>query len=355
MSEARSYTARALAEVCGGRLANPAGQGETEIRRPATLDEAGPDAITWIADERYAKSLAACEAAAIIGTEALLAGEPRGIIVDDPELAMAKVLDCFSVPHERPAPGIHPSAIVHEAAVLGEGAAVGALAVVHSDVRIGPGTIIHEGVSLGRGVRIGQDCEIHDRCVIYDRCELGDRVILHAGVVIGADGFGYIFRDGRHRKLPHLGTVVIEDDVEVGANACIDRAKLGVTRIGRGSKIDNLVMSAHNVRTGPVCVLVAQVGLAGSVRLGTGVVLGGQAGITEGVDVGDGVWAGAKSMVDKDTAPGKVLLGVPARERMAALRDQARIQKLPKLLKQVAELERRVARLDAAADNREDG
>jgi len=355
MSDASSYTVGALAELCGGRLADPAGQADTKIRRVATLHEATNDAVTWVASERHAKALGVCRAAAIIGTEALLGGDRRGIIVGDPESAIAAVLDQFHIPNEPPPSGVHPTAVVHETATLGSGVAVGACAVILAEARIGENTIIHGGVSVGLGVRIGRDCRVYDRCVIYDRCEIGDRVLIHAGTVIGADGFGYIFRDGQHRKLAHLGTVVIEDDVEIGANTCIDRAKIGATRIGRGSKIDNLVQIAHNVQLGSLCVIVGQTGLSGSVCLGSGVVIGGRAGASEGVKIGDGASIAATSVAFKDIAAGQVVFGIPARDRMTVLKDQARVSKLPKLFEEVAELKRRVAELDAATNNRRDG
>ncbi|HVP09752.1 MAG TPA: UDP-3-O-(3-hydroxymyristoyl)glucosamine N-acyltransferase [Phycisphaerae bacterium] len=352
MSEPPSFTMRALAETCRGRLAEPS-RAETRITHPAFIDEADAHAVTWISEGKHAKALRASAAAAVIGTEALLAGDPRGIIVSDPELAFAQILELFGLPYEAPSPGIHPTAVVHPQAHLASGVAVGALAVIHSGAQIGENTVIHEGVSIGKDVRIGRNSAIHDRCVIYDRCEIGHNVIIHAGTVIGADGFGYIFRDGQHRKVPQIGTVIIEDDVEIGANSCIDRAKLGATRIGRGSKIDNLVMVAHNVRIGPLCVLAGQVGLSGSVRLGAGVALGGQVGISHGIRLGDGVQAGAQSGIIGDIADGEIVWGTPARERMGVLRDQARVRKLAAVFDQVAKLEQRVADLEAATDHRE--
>lgn len=354
MPDLPSYTAGQIAEVCGGRLADPARAG-LPIRAVGTLEDAGPLEVSWITAKEHAVALRGCRAAAIIGTEQLLCGDARGILVADPEAALANVLDRFLIQPERPEIGRHPSAVIHPTAQLGENVAIGACAVIHAGTTVGDGTVIHEGVSLGRGVRVGRACEIYDHCVIYDRCRLGDRVILHAGVVVGADGFGYIFREGLHRKLAHLGTVVIEDDVEIGANACVDRAKVGATIVGRGSKIDNLVMIAHNCRIGPLCLLAGQVGLAGSVRLGVGVALGGQAGVVDGMTLGDGVRVACQTGVIGDIPSGQVIMGFPARERMSVLRDQARIRKLPKLTVEIAELRRRVEELEAAADHRRSG
>ncbi len=347
MSDEPSFTVAELAEFCGGRLVAAAERGSIVIRAVAAVDAAGPDAVTWISDKQHAKQLAASGAGAVIGTETLLGGDPRGIIVDDPLTAIAAVLDRFLIPPERPEPGIHATAVVHESANLGVGVAVGAHAVVHAEAKIGDHTVLHEGVSIGRAVRIGRDCELYDHCVIYDRCELGSNVVLHAGVVVGADGFGYIFRDGGHRKFAHLGNVVIEDEVEIGVNSCVDRAKVGTTRIGRGCKIDNLVQIAHNVQLGPLCVIAAQTGIAGSARIGAGVVMAGQTGVSEGLDIGDGVKVTAGSATFRSVPAGSVVTGTPARDHMSVLRDQARVRKLQSLFDEVAALKRRVAELES--------
>lgn len=352
MPQPRNHTVQDLADLCRGKLADPA-RAETVVQQVAFIEEAGPDAVTWITEGKHAKALKTTQAAAIVGTEALLRGDRRGIIVADPELAIAQVLELFDLPQEAPPPGVHPSAIVHPGARLGPGVAVGALAFIHSGAEIGDNSVIHEGVSIGKDVRIGRNTLIYDRCVIYDRCQVGNNVIIHAGAVIGADGFGYIFREGRHRKVPQIGVVIIEDDVEIGANACIDRAKLGATRIGRGTKIDNLVMVAHNVQVGPLCLLAGQSGLSGSVRLGAGVALGGQVGIIHAVRVGDGARLCAQSGVIGDVDAGSVVLGFPARDRLTVLREQVRVKQLPALFEQVIKLEQRVANLEAAADHRE--
>jgi UDP-3-O-[3-hydroxymyristoyl] glucosamine N-acyltransferase len=354
MPSGRTITGKELADLCKGHLLAPDATSPCVIRTVSTLADASADAVSWIAEERYAKSIAASKAAVIIGSEKLLGGDPRGLLVGDPELAIAEVLDFFLLSPDAPTPGVHPTAVVHPTARLSANVAIGAHAVLLAGVHVGENSVIHEGVSLGRDVRIGKNAVIFDRVVVYDRCELGDRVIVHSGVVIGADGFGYIFRNGQHRKNAHIGTVIIEDDVEIGANSCIDRAKIGVTRIGRGSKIDNLVMVAHNVQVGPLCVLTAQTGLAGSVRLGRGVAFGGQAGATPGVYIGDGAQIAAQSGVTNDLEAGEIVFGMPAQNRVDAFRDIARVRKLSKLFEQVAELSRRVAELEAAANHPKD-
>lgn len=351
MVQPRSLTGRELADLCKGRLLSPDATAGAVIRTVSTLIDAGEDAVSWIAGNKHAKSLANSKAAIIIGSDELLAADPRGLVVNDPELAIAEVLDFFLIRAEAPPLGVHPTAIIHPTVKLDTNVAVGAHAVLLAGVHIGANSVIHEGVSLGRDVRIGRDSVIYDRVVVYDRCELGDRVIVHSGAVIGADGFGYIFRDGRHRKTAHIGTVIIEDDVEIGANTCIDRAKIGATRIGRGTKIDNLVMVAHNVQIGPLCVLAGQTGISGSVRLGTGVAMGGNSGVADGHCIGDGARIAATSVAFADVEAGEVVFGTPAQNRTTALRDQARVRRLARLFEQVTELSRRVAKLEAAADH----
>jgi len=355
MASIREFTLKEIAQVAGGKLTRVAERGEVVVRGVQSLQMAQSDMVTWISGTKHSKNFDSTEAAAIIGSEALLAGHPRGIVVADPEAAVAKILDLFDVPAEAPGAGIHPQSFVHPSAQIDPTAHIGAFAVIHADCRIGAGTIIHEGVSLGRGVEIGSQCTLFDRCVLYDRTVLGNHVILHAGVVVGGDGFGYIFRDGKHRKLAHIGNVIIEDDVEVGPNSVIDRGKLGPTLIGRGSKIDALVMIGHNVHIGPLCLLAAQAGLSGSVRLGTGVALAGQSGVVQSLSIGDQVQIGAQAGVISSVDAGETVIGFPARNSKEQFRDWARVRRLQKFYDEVAELSRRVKALEAATDHRKHG
>jgi UDP-3-O-[3-hydroxymyristoyl] glucosamine N-acyltransferase len=354
MPPLRSLTGQELADLCKGRLHSPKLTSNLMIRNVSTLVDAGEDAVSWICGNRHASALAVTKAAIIVGSEKLLDGHPCGLVVTDPELAIAEVLDYFLIPADAPAPGIHPTAVVHPTVKLETNVAVGAQAVLLAGVHIGANSVIHEGVSLGRDVRVGRDTVIYDRVVVYDRCELGDRVIIHSGAVIGADGFGYIFRNGQHRKTAHIGTVIIDDDVEIGANSCVDRAKIGATRIGRGTKIDNLVQVAHNVQLGPLCLLAGQTGISGSVRVGAGVAMGGQTGITDGLSIGDRAQIAATSNVFSDVEAGAVVFGSPAQNKTTAMRDQARVRRLGALFEKVAELSRRVAELEAAANHPND-
>ncbi|MBK8270805.1 MAG: UDP-3-O-(3-hydroxymyristoyl)glucosamine N-acyltransferase [Planctomycetes bacterium] len=284
-TEPRQFTVQEIAKLCDAKIVDQSRAAMGPILRVATLTEADQHSVSWISSSKYAGELETTKAAAVLGSAESIGSHSAGLIVSDPESAIATLLDVlYGKPHA-PAVGIHPTAVVDPSVKLAEDCAIGALATIGPGSKIGNRTLIHEGVSLGADVVIGNDCVVYDRCVIYDRCEVGNRVILHAGVVIGGDGFGYIFRDGRHRKLMHVGSVVIEDDVEVGANSCIDRGKLGATRIGRGTKIDNLVQIAHNAQIGPLSILVAQTGIAGSVTSGVGVIYGGPSGVKEGVTV----------------------------------------------------------------------
>ena len=355
MSKLRQFTVEDLAKACNGQLADPGLTSKRIISRVAPIHDAGPDAITYISAEKHAEALATTNAAAVIGTARLLGNDPRSILVDDPELAMALVLDQFYLPPAKPAIGVHPSAIVDDTATLGDGVAVGACAVIRAGVRIGDNAVIHEGVSLGGDVQVGGRSVIHACCVIYDRCEVGSDVTIHAGAIIGADGFGYIFRDGQHRKIKHIGTVIIEDEVEIGANACIDRGKFGVTRIGTGSKIDNLVQIAHNVQVGPLCIITAQCGLSGSSRVGQGVVMGGQSGASDGAVIGDGARLASRAVAWVTVPAGMTVSGFPARDHKIELREQSRVRKLPKLFQRVTKLEKRIAELEAAADDPKHG
>jgi len=351
MADTRVYTVAQIAAWCDGRLPPDIELASVQIHGVETLARADATHLSWIAGDGHERALAATGAGAILGRERHVGSHPRGIVVDDPEEALARALEHFGIPQVQPN-GIHPTAIVEAGATLGANVALGAHAVIGAASSIGDRSIIHSGAIVGASVRIGRDCVLHPGCVVYDRCELGDRVILHAGVVIGADGFGYIFRDGRHRKVPQIGNVVIEDDVEIGANSCVDRAKVGSTRIGRGSKIDNLVQVAHNVQLGQACILVAQVGIAGSTTLGNGVVAAGQAGIIDGLTIGDRVVITAQSAVMKDISAGQVVSGTPCRERTEYLRTEARVSRLATLYEQVAELKKRVAELERTANDR---
>jgi len=352
MTQPAAFSVAQIAEWCGASLPVGSTLGNATIRGVETLANADNTHLSWVAGDGHERALSTTRAAAIIGSQRHVGEHPRGIIVSDPEDAIATILGRFQVPLVEPPVGIHPTAVVSDTAKLGRDVAVGPHVVIGPDATVGDHTVIFPNATVGAAVRIGSHCIIHSNTAIYDRCQLGDRVILHAGTVIGADGFGYIFRGGRHRKVPQIGIAIIEDDVEIGANSCVDRAKVGMTRIGRGSKIDNLVQVAHNVQMGQACILVAQVGVAGSTTLGNGVVAAGQSGFIDGLKIGDRVKVGAKTAVMKDVPADQVVVGSPARERSAYFRNEVRINRLASLYEQVAELKKRVAELERAANDR---
>jgi UDP-3-O-[3-hydroxymyristoyl] glucosamine N-acyltransferase len=244
-------------------------------------------------------------------------------------------------------PGIDPAAMVAPDARVAPGAAIGALAVVESGAVIGSGTRVYPLVYVGAGAEIGEACILYPHVTVRDGVRLGHRVIVHAGAVIGADGFGYVFDGRRHRKIPHVGGVRIEDDVEIGANTTIDRAGFGDTVIRQGTKVDNLVQIGHNVEIGEHAMLVAQVGIAGSSRIGRGVMLGGQVGIADHVTVGDGVMVGAQSGIHADIPAGDKVLGTPARPLTQTKRILLVEGQLPDLARRLRRLERRLETLEA--------
>ncbi|BAS28898.1 UDP-3-O-(3-hydroxymyristoyl)glucosamine N-acyltransferase [Limnochorda pilosa] len=337
--------AEELAALVGGELEGPADRG---VIGPAPLEEAGPDQVSyldagqpWERAERSRAGVLLAPASARTGA----GPSARAIIwVDEPRLAFARVLELFQEPPWL-APGVHPSACVAPDAELGEGVRVGPQAFVGSGARLGDGTLVYPGARVGRGAVVGQACCLRENSVVSDGVRLGDRVILQPGAVVGSDGFGYARAPGgRHRKIPHLGTVVVGDDVEIGANSTIDRATLGETVIGRGTKIDNLVHVAHNVQVGEDCLLVAQVGVAGSARLGRGVVLAGQAGVADHVQLGDGTVVAAQAGVLKDVEGGLVS-GLPARPHAETMRALAAQRRVPELVREVAALRAEVGML----------
>jgi UDP-3-O-[3-hydroxymyristoyl] glucosamine N-acyltransferase len=328
--------------------APPADAGRAEIIGIASIEEAGPEQISYVASDQYVPLLAASRASVIIAQKRLripAEWESRAMRVDDPEHAVAQVLAMFAPPVPRPPCGIDSSARVSTSATLESDVAVGPHAVIGDNARLGRGSVIHAGVFVGADVSIGEGCEMFPNVVIRERITIGNRVIIHAGSVLGTDGFGYRWDGRQHQKVPQIGTVIIEDDVEIGSCVCIDRAKFGSTRVGRGTKIDNLVQVGHNVQIGPHCILVGQAALAGSVRLGSGVVLGGQAAVRDHVVIGDGAMAAGCSGVAENVDPKTMVSGTPALPHRQSLREQAALRRLPDLVVQVRKLQEEVDEL----------
>jgi UDP-3-O-[3-hydroxymyristoyl] glucosamine N-acyltransferase len=272
-------------------------------------------------------------------------GSPAVLLVEDAELSLAKVLAMFAPPVPRPPVGKHHTAFVAPSASIGEGAHIGPNVFVGDDARVGRNCVLHAGAYVGADVNIGDDCEFFPNVVVRERVTIGNRVIIHANAAIGTDGFGYRWDGKQHVKVPQIGTVIIEDDVEIGSCACIDRAKFAVTRIGRGTKIDNLVQVAHNVVLGPHCIVAGQAGVAGSAKLGAGVVLGGQSAVRDHITMGDGSMLAACSGVMDDVEPKSIISGLPALPHRQSLREQAALRKLPELVAEVRELQSQVEAL----------
>lgn len=319
------------------------GDGTRVITGVAALETAGVGDLVFLAAPKFRRFLESSRAAAaIVPPDEPFRGIPV-ILSENPQLAFVKAADLFFQP-DRPEPGIHPTASVSPSARIGKDVAVGALSVIRADAEIGDGTVIFPLVSIYPRVRIGERCVIHSLVSIREDVRIGSRVILHNGAVVGSDGFGYVkLEDGSHKKIPQKGTVIIEDDVEIGANTAIDRAALGQTVIRRGVKIDNLVQVAHNVEVGENAILAGQVGIAGSSRIGKGVVLAGQVGVADHLSVGDNVIAVAQTGIARDVPAGSVVGGTPEMD----VRDWRKASVLlPQLYDLVKEMKRLKARIE---------
>ncbi len=315
------------------------GDGEVEIRGIRSLEDAGPGDLTFLANPRYAAQMAATRASAIILARDADEVPLASLRSANPYLAFAEALALFHVPRRPPA-GIHPTAVVAASARIVEPVSIGAYTVIGDDVEIGPEATIHPHVTIYPGVRIGRGFVAHAGVVVREDVRIGDRVVLHPGVVLGADGFGFAPSPRGAVKIPQTGTVVVESDVEVGANTTIDRATLGATVVREGAKLDNLVMVGHNCDVGAHSFLAAQVGLAGSTKLGRGVQMGGQAGAAGHLTIGDGVQIVAQSGVPNSVAAGQIVGGYPAVEVTRWRRASAALLRLPELLQRVRRLER---------------
>ncbi|MFO7768399.1 MAG: UDP-3-O-(3-hydroxymyristoyl)glucosamine N-acyltransferase [bacterium] len=333
-----------LADRLGGRL-----EGEdSELTGVAPLDEAGPGELSFLHAAKYADRLAGTGASAVLVSEEYEGPAPAALIrVDSPYAALRRTLGWLYPETDPPTPGVHPSAVVDPSVRLGEEVSVGPLAVVEADAEVGARTVIGAGSYLGRRVKVGSDCRIHPNVCVCRRCRIGDRVEILSGAVIGSDGFGHSREEGVYRKMPHIGIVVLEDDVLVGACTTIDRATFGETRIEKGAKLDNLVMVAHNCVIGPDTAVVAQAGMAGSTIVGGGVQIGGQAGFAGHLEVGDGAVVGAQAGVTKDIPEGTFVSGYPARPHREAQLQLAAVARLPELRRKVREMESRIADLEA--------
>ncbi len=332
--------------------------GEIEIAGVAKIEEARSGDITFLANPKYQKHLITTAASAVlVGFDAYVPevarrATPLALIrVADPYAAFLRVLDRFQTPAPSLPPGIHPSAVVGSSSRIAGDASIGAHAVIGERCAVGDGTSIHPGAVVGNDVRIGAGTTIYPNVTIREGCIIGDRVILHAGTVVGSDGFGFAPRpDGTYEKIPQRGIVVIEDDVEIGANCTIDRATLGETRIHRGVKLDNLIHVAHNVVIGEHTVMAAQTGVSGSTKIGSHCAFGGQVGLVGHITIADRTTIGAQSGVPKSIdTPGKTWFGYPAREIHESLRIEGVVHQLPSMFREIQEMERRIGALERRA------
>lgn len=338
-------TIERIAEITGGQFQ---GDGSVEISGLAALDESAPGMVTFAADAKNLTKVRDITAAAIIVPEDADCETDAVLIkVKNVHLAIAQLLGAIDAGEDVPEPGIHPTAYIAPGVTLGDNVAVGAHVTIEAGASIGDGTALCPNVYIGNDSSVGADTVLAQGVVIRRRCTVGSRVRIGPNSVIGHDGFGYVTVDGVHHKVPHAGNTVIEDDVELGACCCIDRAKWGSTLVKSGCKMDNLVQIAHNVEVGSGSLIAALAGVAGSAELGDYVVLGGHAGVRDNISIGKGTMLGACSCLAASAGPGELLLGSPAKDGKTKIREFSAVNKLPDLMKRVRRLEKEIARISS--------
>ena len=338
-----THTVKELADYLGGVVL---GDGDAVVSGLGPLETAGPEAVTFLANPRYAAKVAETSAGAVLLAPG---GERYGrtvIEMSNPYLGFAKLLTLFYTrPHA--AVGVLPAANVSESATVGEGVSIYPGASIGMNAVIGDRSVIHSGAVIYDDAIIGDDCTIHANAVVRERCRIGSRCVIQPGAVIGSDGFGYAPDGSGYYRIPQIGIVVLDDDVEIGANSCIDRAAIEVTRIRRGTKLDNLVQIAHNCQIGEDCMIVSQVGISGSTRIGNHVTLAGQVGVVGHITIGDNVMVGGQSGVTSALTANGVYSGSPAMPHKDWLKSAMVVPRLPEIKKTVSALEKRVAELEA--------
>jgi UDP-3-O-[3-hydroxymyristoyl] glucosamine N-acyltransferase len=336
-----------LSELADRLACRLEGDGDIDIRGVAGIEKAGPSDLTFFANNKYAAALSRAGAGAVILGDDARSAPCAMLRTKNPYLAFAKAVEIFADPWKPPA-GLHPLALAGKSSIIAPDASIGPFAHIGDGARIGARTIVHPHAVVGRHAVVGDDCIIHALVSIRERVVIGNRVVVQDGAVIGSDGYGFARdADGSHYKIPQVGDVVIEDDVEVGANTTIDRPAVGETRIGAGAKIDNLVQIAHGVSVGRRSLLAAQVGIAGSATLEESVTLAGQVGVAGHLTIGKGTIATAQTGIPNSVEPGSLISGYPAIDNRDWLKASAVFKRLPELRRTVADLERRIAELEA--------
>jgi len=337
---------KTLAEIAKEIQGRVVGDGALLIKGIAGIKEARPGDLTFLANDKYIPLAAATAASAIIvGKDVLVEGKTV-VQTDDPSVAFSKIIFMVKQDLTPKIKGVHPTAVIDPSAVIGEGVGIGPHVVIEKGTKIGRKTVICAGCFVGQQTVLGDDCLIYPNVTLRENVTIGDHVIVHSGTVVGADGFGYALVDGVHVKIPQMGTVVIEDDVEIGACVTIDRARFDKTFIGRGTKIDNLVQIGHNVHVGRHCIIIALAGIAGSCKIGDHVIVAGQAGLGGHLNIGDGAVIAAQSGVIKDVPPGAKMFGTPAKEYRTAVREMGLAGRLPQYVEKIAAMEKRIKSLE---------
>lgn len=344
MKEKTSFSLSELAQKTGGKLL-PLSAGEHPISGFTTLDVAGENDLSFVTSERFRKQARESNACAILLPDGMEIEAKILIHVPHVWKAVVDLLNLF-YPEPKPPGEIHKTALIHPEANLGTNVSIGPYSVIECGARIGNHSVIGALCYIGEDVTIGNHCLIHPNVTVLRNCELGNRVILHSGAVIGSDGFKFEPIDGVPTKIPQVGRVVLEDDVEIGSNTCIDRASITETRIGRGTKLDNLIQIAHNVEIGSYCMIAAQTGIAGSTKIGHGCIMGGQVGIRDNIVLGDRVMIAAKSGIMNNTPSGSKVFGFVALPAHEGLKREATMNRLPRILDTIKNLEKRIEQLE---------
>ena len=345
--ESHTLTAEGVARLLEGRIE---GDPSVSLRGIAPLNQAGSGELGFLADRKYLKYLAASEAGAVLVSEKLAeaaGGHPSRVIVEDPHRGLPRLLAEF-YPETPSEPGIHPTAVLAKGVELGRGIHLGPYVVVDQGAKLADGVRVGAHSVVGANCTVGEDTVLHPHVVLYPNTQVGSRVILHSGARLGVDGFGYVPDGAGIQKVPQVGACVVADDVEVGANTCIDRGSIGRTSVGRFTKLDNLIHLAHNVQVGQGVMMAAMTGVAGSVEIGDGVIAGGQVGISGHLEVGAGAKLAAQAGIIGDVDPGATISGYPARDHREYLRGMAAVLKLPETLRRLKEVEARLAELEAS-------